>query len=143
MSKFVQEVVLEPIKFDGDVITCKVRPLKRKLYLQVLPQMQVFNTVKTELTEKLGAAPTKEQLGADPRVVEAVTKSLDILEPVFKEHVIEFKGPKDANGADVSLDTVMEAAYFTQLAVQLVMGLVNAASVSEDSEGKSAGPSGT
>lgn len=142
MSKFVQEVKLDALKFQDDIVECTVKPIKRSLYLKVLPAIQDINTAKNDLTEKLGREPSKEELGRDPRVLKAMQETLDVVAPFIKEHVISFKGPKDQAGVEVPLDTVLDTAYFTEAALYLVMGLVSTSTVDKEVAGKSEGLSG-
>lgn len=141
MSKFVQAIVIKPIQFHGDTVTATLRPLKRGLYVRVLPAFQEMAAIREELKEKFGRDPTKEEVGRDPRMPAALAKISDIVTPELKDYVVEFAGPKDAAGAAVPLDVVLDAAFFTELALSLIMRLIDTANVEEGDEGKSDRPS--
>lgn len=131
MSKFVQSIKIAPLQFQGDEITATLRPLKRKLFVQLLPILQEIGQAKED-----GAGDR------DPRIIAALGKALEVAAPDFKEYVVAFQGPKDAAGAEIPLETVLESAYFLEVALHLVMGLVGTANVKEDEAGKAARPSG-
>jgi hypothetical protein len=127
MSKFVQTVAIPPHVFQGDTITATLRPVKRKLFVQLLPILQEMGEIKQDTGNE-----------RDPRILTAMGRALDIIAPEFKEYVVEFKGPKDAAGVDVPLDTVLESAHFLEVALHLAMGLISTANVGEDEAGKAA-----
>lgn len=131
MSKFVQAKTIEPMQFEGDEVTATLRPIKRKLFVQLLPIMQEIGVIKEESGD-----------ARDPRILTAMDRALEIVRPDFKEYVVAFKGPRDASGADVPLETVLESAYFMEVALHLTMGLITTANVKEDEAGKAARPSG-
>lgn len=136
MSKFVQSVALEPLQFRGETVSATVRPIKRKLYSQLLPVMLDIKKARDENPDADQAA-----FGQNPRVQEAMGRAVDIAAPHIAEYIAEFKGPTDAEGKAVPLATVLEAAYFFEVALYLVMGVLNTANVQEGAVGESARPS--
>lgn len=131
MSKFVQAVQITPLTFKGEQVTAKLRPIKRKLFVQLLPLMQDIAEVKKDGGND-----------RDPRIITKMNEALDIVAPVIKDYVVEFQGPTDGDGKPVALEDVMESAYFLEAALHLAMELVKTANVEEDAEGKSERPSG-
>lgn len=136
MSKFVQAITLEPLAFKGETITATVKPIKRKLYSQLLPVMLDIKKIRDENPDADQAA-----FGQDARVQAAMGRAVDIAAPELAEYIAEFKGPTDADGKPVPLATVLEAAYFFEVALYLVMGVLNTANVQEGAAGESARPS--
>lgn len=142
MSKFVQAVTLEPLEFEGDTITATLKPMKRKLFVQVLPVLQEIAAAKNALEEARLRNLTQEEMGREPRILASLGRVLDIVLPELKDYISEFKGPRDGQGAEIPLETVLEVAHFMPVQLHLAMGLVGTANVKESEAGESARPSG-
>ena len=141
MSKFVQDITMDPLEFQGDTVTAKLKPIPRGLYVQAMPLVVQMQRARGALQERLSREPTPTEIGSDPEVLSAMTKAVDVMAPHAKDYVSGFDGLKDAAGAPVTLETVFAAGFFFQVALHVTMQLVNTANVKEEDTGKSAGPS--
>lgn len=142
MSKFLQAVKLAPLEFEGDTVTATLRPLDSVVFAKLLPFMQEGGAVAKELNEAAGRELTREELGKDPRVQAVGIKTQAALMPHIKEHVIEFKGLRDAAGAELSLDVALRTAYFIKVQSWLAEGLMGSMNLKESEAGESERPSG-
>ena len=141
MSKFVQAVKLEPLQFEGDTVEATLRPLDSAVFAEMLPVMQEGGALAKELNEAAGRELTREELGKDPRMQAVGTRTHAILKPHIKDHVVEFKGLKDASGAPLSIDAALKAAYFIKVHSWLVEGLMGTMNLKEVEVGESERPS--
>lgn len=141
MSKFVQDVTMEPLDFQGDKVTAKLKTIPRSLYVLALPLVVQMQRAPVALEERLGRKPTPQEIGSDPDMMSAMTKMVDVMAPHAKDYVSEFAGLTDAAARPVSLETVFAAGYFFHVALHVSMQLVKTANVSEEDAGNSGRPS--
>jgi hypothetical protein len=97
VSNYVRSVPFKTL-FDGDEVTARIRPVSRADVLSMTPKM------------------TAEGLN--------IMTSADAVAGLLPKYVDEFAGLKDAAGAAVTLETVCEDAYFSQLVVEIGTALV-------------------
>lgn len=111
MSNYVRSTLFKAT-FEGDEITARIKPIKRKDVLKLQP---VF--------EKL---PSKEELekgAGGPELLDVATKLAEVL----PEYVTEFTGLNDAAGAPIGLIEVCEESCFNILVLQLGTALLGTA----------------
>lgn len=119
MSQFTPTLHYET-EFDGDKITCEMRRLKRKHMLELISVLK---------SESSAAGETEAKLTSMSQLAEAASR-------ILPECLVDKKlsGLKDKDGNALSLDQIIEEAYFAPLIVKLVMFLFANSSIAKGSE---------
>ena len=103
MSKFTPTVKFE-IEFDGDTISMDLRRLKNDHMIKL---SQYFS-------------PDSKDIGLT-RTVKIIKEAKE----VFTDCVINFQGLKDASGNLLSLDSIFDELYFTQIFDEILGKLIH------------------
>ena len=160
MSKYTPHVKMEPLDFEGDLVELTLRRLRREHFTSALPNLQKIATLGQKVAEEHGVPltvqkevdgqaeevsnPELEKLAeGQPEFVEAMVGVLNEIADVVPQYVVEgsYRGPKDADGKEIPLKTVLEEAYFFKLAIRIVMTAVASAKAGAIDKGKAASPS--
>lgn len=120
MSKFTQSVK-KTFEFDGDTVAVSLARIKRGQMLQLSPHIPGE-----------GEAASAEQ---NLRLLEEASKFLP-------EVLKGFSGLADANGDNISLETMMDEAYFQPLLAEIISAWLETSAVSADEVGNSDAPAG-
>lgn len=130
MSKYKKTIKADPLEFNGETVNATLRRIKRKDFMRVLPFLQQVAALReTGVKDDSGEA------------IALTGKLLDELSEALPGYVVEFSGLVDDEGAAVTLETVLEEAYFLPVAMHLAMQLVSTSAISEDQSGNSSRPS--
>lgn len=121
MSQFTPTLHYET-EFDGDKITCEMCRLKRKHMLELISVLKSESSV-------VAASQTEAKLTSMSQLAEAASR-------ILPECLVDKKlsGLKDKDGNALSLDQIIEEAYFAPLIVKLVMFLFANSSIAKGSE---------
>ena len=119
MSNFTPHITFET-DFEGDHITAKLSRLKRK------DMTTVARYVDVDEEGNLAGGLDVEQM-------------IEFAAEVLPRYVEEFKGLKDADGNAISIETVVDEAYFLPLVTELVSALFDASGMKAADEKNSEG----
>jgi hypothetical protein len=110
MSNFTKDILFTT-EFEGDTVSLRLARLKRKDMMTLSPHMP-------DAGEKVGAVQSMDLM--------------DVALALLPKYVTEFKGPKDADGNELSLEDIMEEMYFLELVSRIVTHLFEASNMGAD-----------
>jgi len=109
MSGYTQ-LVSKKFVFEGDEVEVQFRRMKRKHMLKLLPLINKFNSAQD------GGEDTSNIM---PELLQEVMS-------VAEEYVAYLNGLKDADGEEISVSQMFDEMYFTELAANISMSLLDA-----------------
>ena len=124
MSSFTPLVKFETT-FENDTITMSLKRLKRKAMMKLTPYL-IANEESVSTKGKISE-------------MELMNVSADML----PEHVVNFKGLKDADGNEISLEAMCEEAFFIPLQAGIISELFEITKLREEDAKNSQGQQDT
>ena len=113
MSNFTP-LVTRKYTFEGDEVVVTFARLKRKHMMELLPH--------------LGDLKVKD--------LKKLTNVLNIAADFLPEYITSLQGLKDSEGKEISTAVVCEEVYFMQLAIEILMDLINESMIMDGKKAK-------
>lgn len=108
------------VEFEGDTVTMQLRRLKREDQQKLVPFMgEVGDDGKAKMT-------FKDQM-----------EMSNAMQDLLPGHVKNFKGLRDANSANITLEVAIDEVYFQDLVGKILMELMHISNVGIKEEKKS------